>query len=322
VKLHRSAADPVTSRVDHVMADLEEACPYASKGEKSRAVTVEALRTLDFGPKVVTVRPNDVRSKFFRGDLEAVVRGAPNRFHGLVLPKLQGPEDVVEVARLLDALEPQAGWTYRLQLEAQIETPRALVHAYAIATASDRVCGLVFGIADFAAALGVREIVEDQNRSFHYAKQAVVVAAKAAGLHAIDNAYLRLARAGDPPERVAAVERGLREKNLGAAALGMDGTWVIHPQQVRIANECFSPSPEQVRYAKRVIELWRRAGGGALADPETGETIDETTIRIALKDAAKGVQAGMLEAEWLAAQTAGTDAGVCGDILEVLRRVA
>lgn len=313
MKLHLSAADPVRSPVDHVMADLEEACPYDVKGQKSRAVVVEALNTLDFGPKVVTVRPNDLRSPFFRGDVEAVVLGAPNRFHGLVLPKIQGPDEVVQVARLLDALEPQGGWVEPLQLEILIETPRALLHAYEIASASDRVCGLIFGISDFSAALGIREVVEDQNRNFHHAKQAVVVAAKAAGCHAIDNTYLRLVRPGDPPERIAEVEHGLREKNLGAAALGMDGTWVIHPQQVRIANECFSPSADQVRYAMRVIDLYHDRGG-ATGDPETGQTIDETAVRIALRDATKGVQAGMVEAAWLA--------GGGEDMLALMRRVA
>ena len=76
-----------------------------------------------------------------------------------------------------------------MQIESLIETPHALIKAYDIATASDRMAGLVFGIADFAANLGIREIVENQNQNFHYSKQAVVVAAKAAGLHAIDNVY-------------------------------------------------------------------------------------------------------------------------------------
>ena len=73
--------------VDHVMADFEDACPYEFKGEKSRKVLVEALNTLDFGKKVVTVRPNNIHSKYFLGDIEAIVLGAPNRFHGIILPK-------------------------------------------------------------------------------------------------------------------------------------------------------------------------------------------------------------------------------------------
>jgi citrate lyase beta subunit len=187
MKLHQNAADPVKSPVDHVMADFEDACPYEFKGAKSRAVMVEALNTLDFGSKVVTVRPNNIHSKFFLGDLEAIVRGAPNRFHGIILPKTSGPEDILFVSRLLDSLEREAGWDYPLQIESLIETPRAILNAHAIATASPRMAGLIFGIADFAATLGIRDIVDDQNINFLYAKQAVVIAAKAAGLHAIDN---------------------------------------------------------------------------------------------------------------------------------------
>src|SRR5579864_6510965 len=253
LKLHQNAADAEKSPVDHVMADFEDACPYEFKGEKSRRTMVEALNTLDFGKKVVTVRPNNIHSKFFKGDMEAIVLGAPNRFHGIMLPKTRGPEEIVEVARLLDDLEQRSGWKHKIQIESLVETPQALVKAFEIATASDRMCGLVFGIADFAANLGVREIVENQNQNFHYAKQSMVVAAKAAGLHAIDNVYLRLWRNTDPPERVQQLQAGLRDKNVGAANLGMDGTWVIHPQQAEIANACYTPSVEQVEEARRVV---------------------------------------------------------------------
>lgn len=320
MKLHQNAADPVKSPVDHVMADFEDACPYEFKGEKSRKTVVEALNTLDFGAKVVTVRPNNIYSPFFLGDMEAVLLGAANRFHGIMLPKTRGPEDIIYVSQLLDHLEHRGGWKYRLQIESLIETPHALVKAYEIATASERMCGLVFGIADFAATLGIHEIVENQNQNFHYAKQSMVVAAKAAGLHAIDNVYLRLVRNDDSPEQIKKTEAGLREKNTGSAALGMDGTWVIHPQQAKIANQCYSPTPEQVKYAKRVIDLYHEKGGGSMADPETGEMIDEATIKIALMDLAKAVQSGEVEASYLAEQAAKSRSVTGYDILELMRR--
>ncbi len=322
MKLHQNAADAEKCPVDHVMADFEDACPYEFKGEKSRRVMVEALSTLDFGKKVVTIRPNNIHSKFFQGDLEAVVLGAPNRFHGLILPKTRGPEEIQATAKLLDDLERRAGWHYKLQIESLIETPQASVKAYDIATASDRMCGLIFGIADFAANLGVREIVENQNQNFHYAKQAMVVAAKAAGLHAIDNVFLRLWRKEDSPERVSELQRGLREKNQGAANLGMDGTWVIHPQQALICNECYTPSSDQVEEARRVIRLYHGRGGGSMADPKTGEMIDEATIKIALMDLAKGAQAGIVPQAELR-EWAEKSKSITGyDILELMRRVA
>ena len=322
LKLHQNAADAAKSPVDHVMADFEDACPYEFKGEKSRKVLVDAFNTLDFGKKVVTFRPNSIHSSFFKGDMEAVVLGAPNRFHGIVLPKTREADEIVEVASLLDQLERRGGWKSKIQLEVLIETPQALINAYEIATASDRMCGLIFGIADFAANLGIREIVENQNQNFHYSKQKTVVAAKAAGLHAIDNVYLRLWRKDDSPERVAELQRGLREKNTGAASLGMDGTWVIHPQQAEICNACYSPSAEQVKAARRVVSHYHAKGGGSMADPETGEMIDEATIKMALMDLSKGAQAGLVEQKELT-EWAAKSRDITGyDILELMRRTA
>jgi citrate lyase subunit beta/citryl-CoA lyase len=181
--------------------------------------------------------------------------------------------------------------------------------------------GLIFGVADFAATLGIREAVEGQNVNFLYAKQAVVIAAKAAGLHAIDSVYLKLHRKDDGPERVREIEDGLRAKNLGAANLGMDGTWIIHPQQARIANDCYTPNGAQIAFAKRVTELYHERGGGSMADPETGDMIDEATIKIALADLAKAVQAGAVAASYLAEQAARSKAVTGHDFLEQMRRI-
>src|SRR5208282_4698429 len=300
---------------------LRRRVPVRVQGRQEPQSDGRALNTLDFGKKVVTVRPNNIHSKFFKGDMEAVVLGAPNRFHGIMLPKTRGPEEIREVSNLLDDLEKRAGWKYRIQIESLIETPHALIKAYEIATASERMCGLVFGIADYAANLGIREIVENQNQNFHYSKQAVVVAAKAAGLHAIDNVYLRLWRNTDSPERVAQLQAGLREKNVGAANLGMDGTWVIHPQQAEIANACYTPSVDQVEEARRVIKLYHEKGGGSMADPKSGEMIDEATIKIGLMDLAKGAQAGLVSETELHDWSAKSREITGYDILELMRRV-
>jgi len=321
MKLHQNAADPVKSPVDHVMMDFEDACPYEFKGPKSRQCVVEALNTLDFGKKVITVRPNNIRSEFFLGDLEAIVLGAVDKFHGIILPKVHGPDDIKYVSSLLDNLEKQAGWQTHVQIESLIEIPQALVKAYDIATASPRMAGLIFGIADFAATLGIREVVKNQNINFLYSKQAVVVAAKAAGLHAIDNVYLPLWRKEDSKEKIAELEAGLREKNEGAANLGMDGTWVIHPQQAQIANECYTPNDKQIQYGTRVLNLYHEKGGGSMPDPETGEMIDEATIKIALMDLAKAVQAGKVTSAYLAEQAAKSKSITGYDILEQMKRV-
>jgi len=319
LKMHENAAK---APVDHIMPDFEDACPYEYKGESSRQTMVEALNTIDFGAKVIAIRPNNIKSKFFLGDLEAIVLGAPDKFHGIILPKTELPEDIVYLSRLLDALEPQGGWTTRVQIEALIETPLAVVNAHKIATASERMAGLIFGIADFAAAMGVRENVERQNQNFHYAKQATVVAAKAAGLHAIDNAYLRIVRKDSTPEETERINEELRQKNIESANLGMDGTWVIHPQQAAIANECFTPTDEQIAEGKHAVEYYHAQGGGSIYEPTYGKFHDEATIKACLVDLAKAVQAGKLDAAWLTAQAAKSKEVTGYDILQVMGRVA
>ena len=319
LKMHQNAAK---AAVDHVMPDFEDACPYEFKGEPSRNTMVEALNSVDFGHRVIAIRPNNIQSKYFLGDMEAIMRGAPDRFHGIILPKTERAEDIIFLSKLLDSLEEQNGWTTRVQIEALIETPLAVVNAYQIATATDRMAGLIFGIADFAAAMGVRENVENQNRNFHYAKQATVVAAKAAGLHAIDNAWLRLVRKDTSEEEAQQIYDALREKNIGSRDLGMDGTWVIHPQQAEIANDVFAPSDEEITEAKHAVEYYHEQGGGSVYEPEYGKFHDEATIKAMLMDLAKAVQAGKLDQEWLTAQAAKSKEVTGYDILQVMGRVA
>ena len=157
---------------------------------------------------------------------------------------------------------------------------------------------------------------------FRTSKQATVVAAKGAGLHAIDNAWLRLVRKDTSAEETERIYEGLRRKNIESANLGMDGTWVIHPQQAEIANECYTPSDEEIAKAKRAVEVYHQLGGGSIADPETGEFYDEATTKAKLVDLAKAVQAGKLDPAWLTAQAARSKEVTGYDILEVMRRVA
>ena len=301
MKLHTNAASAEKTPVDHVMADLEDACPYEFKGDKSRATMVEALNTLDFGKKVITVRPNNIRSEFFRGDMEAILSGAVDKFHGIIIPKCNGPEDVKLVSDTLDELEKKNGWKTKLGIEALIERPGALESALDMAKASPRMAGLIFGIADYTAELGVdpSACLDIQNEVFYYEKKAVITAAKAAGLHAIDNVYLGLWRKDDTPERIKEVEDGLRKKVQGSALIGMDGTWVIHPQQAVISNEAFTPNEEQVKAAKHQLDFYHEMGGGSMFDPETGEMIDEATAKIALMRVSKAYLAGLVDKDYL-----------------------
>ncbi|MEX0750230.1 MAG: CoA ester lyase [Dehalococcoidia bacterium] len=319
LKMNEKAAQ---APVDHVMPDFEDACPYDFKGDPSRSTLVEALNTFDFGGKVIAIRPNNIRSKYFLGDIQAIMLGAPDRFHGIILPKTETPEDIVHLSRLLDALEDQGGWTTHVQIEALIETPLAVVNAYKIATSSQRMAGLIFGIADFSASMGVREMIDNQNQNFHYAKQATVVAAKAAGLHAVDNAFLRLVRPDTQADEAQKIYAQLRKKNEESRDLGMDGTWVIHPQQADVANAVFTPSDEQIEATKRSLEVYHRLGGGSIADPETGEFYDEATTKGMLMQLAKAAQGGKVSYDYLSELSAKSKEVSGYDILEVMGQVA
>ena len=296
-RMHENASG---APVDHVMADLEDACPYEFKGPQSRQTIMDAFNTLDYGNRVVTFRPNNIHSRFFLGDVETIVRGAVDKFHGIILPKVTGPEDVIYVSRLLDALELEAGWTTRVNIEVLIETPEAMVNVSAIANASPRMAGLIFGIADFAAVMGVVDVVENQNRNFHYSKQAMAVAAKAAGLHAIDNVFFTLVRRDTSEEETARINEDLLQKNVEAQNLGMDGTWIIHPNQAAMANMAFTPSDALIEYSSKLIDYYHEQGGGAFVYPETGEFVDEATAKGYLVLLAKAAQAGKVDTDWLA----------------------
>jgi citrate lyase subunit beta / citryl-CoA lyase len=285
--LHRAAE----SDADEVMADCEDACPLSAKGEPVRRTIVEAFTTLDWGSKFLAVRPNNTRSPFFEADLEYVVTRAVDRFHGVVVPKVFEPEQIERVDELLTRLEARAGWTSRLRIEALIETARGVENAYRIATASDRMASLIFGIADYAADLGIADAVENQHIRFLYAKQRTVNAAKAAGLDAIDCVNLRYRDIG-----------ALWDQCRAAAGIGFDGKWAIHPSHIPVINTVFSPTDAQVQQAVKVVRLYEeadRAGHGALADPDTGEMIDEATVKMAFRQILKGHRAGAVDAETL-----------------------
>lgn len=318
MRMHSNAA---AAAVDHIMADFEDACPPDFKGKPSRDIVVESFNTTDFGNKVVTFRPNNIHSQYFLGDVSALIQGAPDKFHGIILPKIETPEEIAYVDNLLTALEREAGWTTKISLEVLIESPLALVNSYQIATASDRMVGLIFGLADFAASIGVREVVQDQNQSFHYAKQAVVVSAKAAGLHAMDNVFFTLVRGDTSDEDAEVIRDNFRKKNSGAARMGMDGTWVIHPQQAEIANEVYSPTDEEIDEDVRSIDYYHAQGGGALVFPETNEFLDEATIKGKLATLAKGVQSGKVSKEYLADAVAKSEAVTGFSNIDVHKRI-
>lgn len=273
-------AKAARSEADAVCIDLEDAVAPNEK-EASRAQVVRALREVDFGGRLRLYRINGLDTALAYRDLIEVVEGAGDRLDLVVVPKVNRAEDVVFVDMLLTQIEARQGFEAgRIGIEAQIETALGAVHVDGIAAASPRLAGLIFGMGDYAASLrmpldAIGEF--DQNdrvypgHRWHYAMSRIVTAARAFGLRAIDGPYASF-RDAEGFDRACEVAR----------VLGFDAKWCIHPAQVAATNRAFAPPPEQVAWAKTVLEEYDRAtreGRGAIT--VAGRMVDAASLRMA-----------------------------------------
>jgi citrate lyase subunit beta/citryl-CoA lyase len=253
-------------------------------------MVVEALRTHGYKGKVRTARVNGIDSPWFQDDVRHLVEEAGDLLDCLVIPKLEGPEQVQFVDALLTDLETKSGRKQRLGLELQIESARGLEYAGAIAAASPRTEALLLGPADLAASLRLPELTvgglkPDYPGDFwHYFLARVVVAARAHGLQPIDGPY--------------AVMRdleGLRTSAGRAAMLGCDGKWALNPAQVDVINEVFTPAQKDFDRAWAILDAYRKATD----EEQTGavmlgeEMIDEASRKMARVMVERGEQFGM-----------------------------
>ena len=276
--------------VDEVMLDLEDSVAPGAK-ESARGLAVKALTAGGWDGRLVAVRVNGVTTPWAYKDVIAVVEGAPGAVDSLILPKVSSPAAVTWLDVLLGQAEQAAGMEQgTIRIEAQIEDAAGLANAEAIAAASPRLVSLVFGPADFTASIGMRSLTvggQPEGYAFdahHYALMRILVAARAAGLQAIDGPYARIHDAD-----------GLRAAAGSVAALGYDGKWVLHPAQVDVVNEAFTPPAADYARAVRILDAYDRATtvderGAVMLD---GEMIDEASRKMALMIAAKGAAAGL-----------------------------
>jgi citrate lyase subunit beta/citryl-CoA lyase len=275
---------------DEVMLDLEDSVAPAAK-DGARRLAVQALNGGGWDGKLVAVRINGASTPWAYQDVIAVVTGAPGAVGSLVLPKVSSPAAVTWLDVMLGQAEQAAGLPAgKIRIEAQIEDAAGLAAAEAIAAASPRLASLVFGPADFMASVGMRSLTvggQPEGYEFdahHYALMRMLVAAKANGLQAIDGPYARIQDA-----------EGLRKAAASAAALGYDGKWVLHPAQVAVVNEVFTPSVDDYWRALRVLDAYGRATSveqrGAVMLGE--EMIDEASRKLAQSLVAKGEAAGL-----------------------------
>jgi citrate lyase subunit beta / citryl-CoA lyase len=277
---------------DEVFLDLEDAVAPLAK-ESARHLVVDALNEGDWGAKVRVVRVNDWTTHWTYQDVITVVEGAGANLDCLMLPKVADAGQVTALDLLLTQVERTVGLPVgRIGIEAQIENARGLVNVDAIAAASPRLETIVFGPADFMASINMKSLVVGEQPpgypadAYHYIVMRILIAARAHDLQAIDGPYLQIRNVD-----------GFRAVARRAAALGFDGKWVLHPDQIAAANEIFSPSQEDYDHAELILDAYdwyTSAAGGAKGSAMLGdEMIDEASRKMALVIAGKGRAAGL-----------------------------
>jgi citrate lyase subunit beta/citryl-CoA lyase len=274
------AGKALASAADSVFLDLEDAVAPDEKAG-ARGKVVRALRELDWHNRPTLYRANALDTPYFYRDLAEIVEDAGDKLEIVMIPKVQRPEDLHVAATLLSQIESAAGLEVgKVKIEAQIESAEGLVNVDGIARATQRLTALHFGPGDFAASLrmplrniGTTDEWDEAypGHRFHYAMQRIVVAARARGLRAVDG-----------PVADYRDEEGLRESCLISRSLGFDGKWCIHPVQIEVVNEVFSPTEREVEWAKKVVEAYEEAsaaGTGAIS--VEGQMIDAASIKMA-----------------------------------------
>jgi citrate lyase subunit beta/citryl-CoA lyase len=278
---------------DQVFLDIEDSVAPIAKADARKNI-VDVLNTGDWGNRVKTVRVNDWTTEWTYKDVIEVVEGAGANLDCIMLPKVQTAEQVVALDTLLTQIERTMGYEVgRIGIEAQIENALGLINVDAIATASPRVETIIFGPADFMASINMKSLVVgeqppgyDVGDAYHYILMRILMAARAHDKQAIDGPYLQI-KDLDGFKRVAG----------RSAALGFDGKWTLHPDQIAAANEVYSPLQSDYDHAENILDAYEHftsAKGGAKGAVMLGdEMIDEASRKMALVISAKGRAAGM-----------------------------
>ena len=276
---------------DEVFLDLEDAVATDAKASARRNV-VAALTDGDWAGRTRAVRVNDLSTAWTYRDVVDVVEGAGAYLDCVILPKVTAAAQVTWLDLTLTQIERTMGYEVgRIGVEPQIENATGLIAVDAIAAASPRVEAVVFGPADFMASVNMRSLVVGEQPpgyepgdAYHYPLMRILLAARAAGVQAIDGPHLQIHDVD-----------GFRRSARRSAALGFDGKWVLHPGQIEAANEVFSPDQADYDHAELILDAYahatsvRQVGAVMLG----AEMIDEASRKMALVLAAKGRAAGL-----------------------------
>jgi citrate lyase subunit beta / citryl-CoA lyase len=277
---------------DQVFLDLEDSvAPLAKPG--ARTAIVAALNHGNWGNRTRVVRVNDVGTQWAYRDVITVVEGAGANLDCIMLPKVQTAAEVAWLDLLLTQIEKEAGLEVgRIGIEAQIENAQGLVNVDEIAAGSPRLESIIFGPADFMASINMRSLVVGEQPpgyaadAYHYVLMRILMAARTHGLQAIDGPYGRVKD-----------DDGYRRSAERSSALGFDGKWVLHPNQLAIANELYAPSQADYDEAELILDAYvyfTSSAGGQLGAVMLGDQmIDEASRKMALAVAEQGRAAGL-----------------------------
>jgi citrate lyase beta subunit len=266
----------LTLGVDCICMDMEDGVALNRKAE-ARATIARALQELDFGRSERLARINPVGSGLEKDDIEAVL---PHHPDGIVIPKIESPEQIQWASGIIEAAELSHGWPVNsIRLIVDVETARGILNLKEIACHS-RLDALIFGAEDFAASVGATRTAEAWE--VFYARSAVVTAASAYGFQAIDMVTIDFRD----------IERVRREAEYGAR-LGYTGKQIIHPNQVAPVQDAFTPDDEAIAHARRLVEAFdehQAKGSGAFA--LDGKMIDMPLVKAAQNVLARAHTAG------------------------------
>ena len=216
---------------DAIILDLEDSVAIEQKHD-ARYLVKNALKYLDFGKSEIWVRIN---KEMAREDIKQIAYGMP---HGLCIPKVEGKEDIEVIEKIMAEADVD------FHLMPIIETAKGIANANEIAKASDKIVAIAFGAEDYTRDTGAKKTWE----ALLYPRFSILIAAKSAGIQALDTVYTNV---ND--------EEGLREETKKIVELGFDGKGAIHPSQIEIIHECFTPSPEEIEEAKKIINAIEEA---------------------------------------------------------------
>ena len=262
------------SKADHVFLDLEDAVAPSQKRDARKKI-IQGLKTLDWGKKTRCVRINDLTTEYAYEDIIEVVEGAGEHLDTIMMTKVMTPADVLFADKLLHQMEKKLKLKRRIGLEALIEEVEGMQNVDAIAKCTPRLECLVFGMGDFSASMGVTNKNVGDSAGYpgdvwHYARFRLIMACRAAGIDPVDGPFADFKN----PD-------AFREECKRSMILGAVGKWAIHPSQIDIALDVYSPKADDIARARKLEKAYAEAEAQGLgAINVDGIMVDVASIRI------------------------------------------